>query len=520
MTGLEGQRVVLTPGESLTSAGLVAQAQWTTGTPIYDAYTFASSNAETYKQKFMYHGLQYLMVNLTTTPKASDLVGYVIRTDNEVVGTLDTSNSLFNNIHKIIDRSVQSNMFSVLTDCPHREKWGWLEESQLVFDAFARAYDVQAFGKNFARTIANAQTSSGLIPSTAPEYLVQDGAYRDDPNWGGAMILMPYKLYQYYGEVEVLSQNYDIMYSYMNYLKGKSSDNMLSYGLGDWVASDTSTPLGITATLAYAKLTEAMATIAKVLGKTSDATYFASLHSDTLNSFHSTFFNSTSNNYGSGSQASNAIALDIGAVPSSIKPAVLSNLVNSIISNGYHMTVGEIALPSLIRALQDGGHDDLLFEMMSLTTSKSYGFMVTSGATSLWEEWDAITDGGSRNHFMLGYPDVWLYSLSGISQVNTSVGFTELQLKPVVVGDLTFSSSTYRSSQGLISASWALASDKSLTYNVTVPVGSTAQVILNGTVTEGGTVLDNGSDGIVSISKSGNTNTITIGSGKYIFQSK
>lgn len=515
-TESRGTRIVMKPGESLNSDGSPAQAQWTTGSPIFDAYTFAGKGPEKYRQKFMYHGLQYLMVNLTYAPAASDLKGYVIRADNEAVGSQTSSNKLFNDIHRIIDRSIVGNMYSVMTDCPHREKWGWLEQTHLVFDPIGLGYDVQAFGKNMARTMANAQRSNGLIPSTTPEYLLMPDGYSDDPNWGSTMILMPLKLYQYYGEVEVLSQNYGVMQRYISYLQSKSAGNLLNYGLGDWACLDCSTPIGLAATMGYAQSADAMATIAAVLGKTADAATYRTLHSNILSAFHNKYFNASTTSYAAGAQGSIAVALDIGAVPTSLYSTVLKNLVQSVTSNAYHVTVGEITLPSLFRALHAGGRDDVLFKMMNLTTMASYGYMITQGATSLWEGWSPHS--GTRNHFMLGYGDTWLAGLGGMSQQNNSIAYRAIELKPVVVGDLTSAASTYRSAQGMISASW-VKSGKSLKYDVTVPVGCTALVYLDGTtVTESGRKLVVGQGGILSVRNTSSASVVIgVGSGSYSF---
>ena len=195
----------------------------------------------------------------------------MLRAANERTGSFASSNQLLNSIHTIIDRAIQSNMYSVLTDCPHREKLGWLEEYHLVFGSIARNYDVAAYYRSLVRTIAEAQTPDGLVPDIAPEYTVFSGGFRDDPNWGGAMVLLPWEMYRAYGDVQTLRTYYPQMVKYLDYLAGKASGDILAYGLGDWIAFDQTTPLGVTATFAYHRLASAMGRIATVLGKTADA---------------------------------------------------------------------------------------------------------------------------------------------------------------------------------------------------------------------------------------------------------
>ncbi|KAL1986537.1 hypothetical protein VTN96DRAFT_6115 [Rasamsonia emersonii] len=525
MRGEAGQRVVFWPGEYLTN-GLVNQSS--TGRPIFDGYTFAGrSPAEWYAPRFMYHGFRYLQVdNLTHPPAASDLEALVIRADNEAVGSFQSSSQLFNAIHGIIDRAIQSNMYSVLTDCPHREKSGWLEQDHLVYEPLARGFDIQAYARRMLDIVAASQLADGMIPTTAPEFKVFLGSlsvYRDEPNWGDTMILMPLQLYRTYGEVELLEKYYDVMVAYLDYLGSKSNGTYtLDYGLGDWITFDTSTPLGITATMGYQQSAAAMATIATVLGKTDDAARFSALNQNILRAFHEKFFDTTSNSsYGSGSQASNAIALDIGAVPAEYESAVLNMLVQSLVDNGYHFTVGEIALPSLFRALQAGGRDDVLFQTMSQTTNVSYGFQVTHGATSLWEDWDGVfRTTGSLNHWMLGYGDAWLLRLAGMQQAEGSTVWSQIDFRPRVLGDLTSASAKYRTVRGWASAEWTLhGNNRTLEYRVKVPVGSTARVFLDGdsrSITEGSAGLQGRRD-ILGLQQENGTTVVTIGSGSYSF---
>jgi alpha-L-rhamnosidase len=101
---LAGTRIVFYPGEQAGNSGV---SQASTGSPIFDAYTLSGADVEWYAPKFMYHGMQYIGVNVTWTPSVSDITGYAVRADNEQVLSFSTSNQLFNDIHRIIDRSIQ-----------------------------------------------------------------------------------------------------------------------------------------------------------------------------------------------------------------------------------------------------------------------------------------------------------------------------------------------------------------------------------------------------------------------------
>ena len=513
-----GTRIVGHVGELLEN-GLVSQSS--TGSPIFDGYT-SNGQSGTWTRKFMYSGFQYLQVNFTQPPAAGSVVGHIIRSSAESVGTLSTSSKLLNTIHRNIDRSVQSNMYSTLTDCPHREKQGWLEQDHLVIDIVTQGYDMEAHYPTTIQNMIDSQYPSGLVPDMAPEYIVFTGGYQDDPNWGSTMVLLPFAHYKAYGDIRILQSSYSAMQAYVEYLTNKSVDYTLNYGLGDWESLELkpAPSKGITATYGWYESVTAMTSIAGYLGKSSDAAMYAALAKNIASGFNAAFFNTSTSAYALNTQCDNILALDMGVVPPTVLPAVVNNLVANI---KYHNTTwqdGEVSHPALFRVLLSNGRNDLLWDMMNSTAYPSYGYEVELGATSLWEHWNSLgpnSSGGSLNHFMFGYGDVWLRMLSGLSQTSDSVAWTNINYAPMVVGDLTSASATYRTIKGSASASWNL-SRTSLKYDIVVPVGSTGHVSLAySKIKESGLPLIKGLRGVVEIQTSAGTTTITVGSGSYSF---
>jgi alpha-L-rhamnosidase len=481
LSGAAGTRVTMRPGELLNSDGTVSQS--TTGSPIWDTYTLSGRGTETWHPRFAYHGFRYLQLEgLPSAPGQDTVTGLVLRAANAGAGTFTSSNALINDIHTIIDRAIQSNMYSVLTDCPHREKLGWLEEDNLVFGSVARNYDVAAYYRELVRNMAEAQTADGLIPDIAPEYTVFSGGFRDDPNWGDSLILAPWQMYQTYGDTATLRTYYPNMQRYLDYLSSKAQGDLLDYGLGDWITFDNSTPVGVTATFGYYRAAAAMSDIAKALGKGDDAQRYTALAQKIGAAFNGKYLKDDT--YASGSQASDALALDMGVVPAGKRQAVLDHLVASIKAKGDHLTVGEIALPSVFRVLSAAGRDDVIYDVATQTGNPSYGYQVTHGATSLTENWDGPTSGNSQNHFMLGAIDEWFGSgLAGIGQADGSVAFEHLLIRPAVVGDLTRAAASYDTPRGTVTSSWS-RSGHTFRLDVTVPPGAPARIevpLLGGT---------------------------------------
>ncbi len=476
VSGPAGTKITMTPGELLNRNGTVSQT--TTGTPIYDTYILSGKGTETWHPDFMYHGFRYLQVTgLPSAPTTSTFTGLELSTANASAGTFTSGNSLLNSINQIIGQAIQNNMYSVLTDCPQREKLGWLEEAHLVFSAVSRTYDVAAYYRELIRNVADAQTSNGLVPDIAPEYAVFSGGYRNDPNWGSTLIISAWQLYQTYGDVSTLRTYYSNMQKYLSYLQSKASGNLLNYGLGEWAAIDTSTPVGVTASYAYYEDAQTMSKIATVLGQTSNASTYSTLAQQIAGAFNTMYFNTTTHNtYANGTQADDAFALDMGIVPAQYQSAVLQHLVSAIRSNSNHLTVGEIALPSLLRALAQGGRSDVLYDVATQTSYPSYGYMVSTGSTALTEYWDGANGTGSQDHFMLGAIKNWFSSnLGGIQADPNAVAYNKLIIRPAVVGNLTQAASTYNTPYGQASSSWT-KTGSIVQLQVKVPVNTTATV--------------------------------------------
>ncbi len=451
-------------------------------------------------------------------PQASDLKSYTLRTNNDIAGTFNSSIELLNTIHKIVNRAVQSNMQSVFTDCPHREKLGWLEQTHLVFPSIQRFFDVQAHGRSVVRRIAEAQHNTGMVPTTAPEYPIFSGSFRDDPNWGNSIVLLPLYLYQSYGEMTLLEEFYPNMVSWVDYLTSRAKNNIVSYGLGDWFAIDRSTPKGVTGTYGYWMSVNGLATIAAALSKTADAQKYSELASNISSAFHKTYFNAVAHTYATGSQAADAFALEMGAVPLIEQQQVIQHLINDIRQRKNHTSTGEVSLPSWFRMLSFYGHDDVVYDFLSRTDSPSYGYAIVHGATSLTEDWDGPAPARgqglvSQNHFMFGAVDEWFTrSLAGIQQATNSIDYRVLDIKPAMVGNIRHVESTYRTTRGWIKSQWD-RDGTTFTLKVKIPCGSIATVHVPGT----NATSDYGT--LVHVEKATGKAVFKVESGSYTFKS-
>jgi len=490
--GKKGDTVRITPAELLKADGSVTQKN--IGGPSYFTYILKGDGLETWRPKFFYTGFRYLQIK-GAVPKGKEnppnksvieaLKALHIRNGAEQVGKFSSSNKLFNKTFSLIDWAIKSNMVSVFTDCPHREKLGWLEELHLMGSSVRYNYNAAPLFKKALQDMKNSQLASGLIPEIAPEYVKFEWGgdmFRDSPEWGSSGILMPWYLYQWYGDKQTMVDYYPMMQHYITYLGTKANNHILSQGLGDWYdlgpkppGVSQLTPMGVTGTAIYyydLKILEKMATL---LGKKADAIAYAKLAIEVKNAFNHKFFDAKSKQYATASQTANAMAVYMELVEEKYKNAVIENLVKDIRDRKNSLTAGDIGYRYVLRVLEDAGKSDVIFDMNSRSDVPGYGMQLAKGATALTESWAALST-VSNNHFMLGHLMEWLYSgIGGIRQEENSVAFKHIKIEPEVVGDLTSADVHYNSPYGKISCKWE-KTDRTFTLEVNIPVNTKATI--------------------------------------------
>ena len=297
VTGNAGDTIRITPAELLKDDGTVNQKA--TGSPSYYLYILSGrenspSGVGGWQPRFSYYAFRYVQVDIlpnkknetaATATKVTSVKALHTRNSAATTGSFSCSNELFNKINSLIKWSVNSNMQSLFTDCPHRERLGWQEQLHLMGRAIQYNYEIHTLSKKITADIRVEQNKNGLIPSTVPEYTEMhfaDGYFRDSPEWGSNAILFPWNLYQWYGDKEELTNNYATMQKYVDYLRTKDSSHLLMYGLSDWYDLGPNrpgfcqlTPMGLTATAYYYHDLIVMKKIATLLDKQNDITKYA-----------------------------------------------------------------------------------------------------------------------------------------------------------------------------------------------------------------------------------------------------
>ncbi len=534
--GKKGSMVKITPGELLGGDSLVTQNG--IGAPVNFNYILNGDGIESWQPKFMYYGFRYLQVegvaqpgekNTKNLPVVSQVSALHTRNSASRIGAFTCSNQLFNKTFTLIDWAIQSNTASVFTDCPHREKLGWLEEAHLVGSSIRYNYDIAALCRKVIRDMEMAQTEDGLIPDIAPEYAQFGGGFRDSPEWGSNGVILPWYVYQWYGDKQVLKESYDMMTRYVAYLEKKSQNHILTFGLGDWYdigpkppGVSQLTPKGVTSTAIYYYDLTILSKTAAVLGNKADEKKYFELSNEVKDAFNAKYFNKETQQYATNSQTANAMAIYMGLVEPQNKQTVLNNLVKEAHDHNNSLTAGDIGYRYLLRTLEDAGLSNVIFDMNSRSDVPGYGYQLAQGATALTESWQAYKD-VSNNHFMLGHLMEWFYSgLAGIKAEDNDVAFHNIKIKPEPVGDVKFVKANYQSPYGNISVNWQKGAN-GFNLNVLIPCNSRATIYLpssaTSVVTEGGHLISNMPNVIYKGYHNGRA-VIEMGSGNYSFMVK
>ena len=496
--GRAGDMIRMLPGELLDPQGEVTQrsAAATKLDPVLFTYTLRGGGVESWHPRFTYYGFRYVQVEMMPAhegeplPSLLSLAGDFIHDDVAIDGHFQSGAPLLGDIHHLIDQAILSNLASVLTDCPTREKLGWLEQTHLNANSIMYNYGVEQLYRKLADDMSDSQLADGLVPAIAPEYVAfvdQNGIgtdFRDTPEWGSAVILSAWEAYQFYGDLEVLASHYDSMVRYAAHLKSRSVRGLLTFGLGDWYDVGPGAPgesqltgKGLTATAIYYQDLVTLAHIATLLDKPGDAERYAAEAVAVKSAFNQALYNANTRSYDQGSQTANAMPLYLGLVPEQDRASVLANLVADIRARKNHVTAGDIGFHYVVGALMKYGRSDVLYDMVTRTDSPSYGYQLSKGATTLTEAWDTNPN-SSQNHFMLGHAEEWFYrGLAGIDFDLSRKESEQIRLQPALNSGAPDASATLDTVLGTVGASWQ-RSGKDWSADFVVPAGASATLVL------------------------------------------
>ncbi|MBO9592122.1 MAG: family 78 glycoside hydrolase catalytic domain [Niabella sp.] len=441
-----------------------------------DIFILKGSGTETFKPRFNYKGFQYVEV-VSSKPVQlgkSSLQGYFMHSDVPQAGTIETGNALINKIWQATNNAYLSNLFGYPTDCPQREKNGWTGDAIIALETGLYNFDGITVYEKWLADHRDEQQPNGVLPAIIP---TSGWGYQwaNGPDWTSTIAIIPWTLYQFYGDPKPLADNYENIKRYVDHIAELYPTGLTTWGLGDWVPVKSKSPVELTSSLYYYKDVIILAKAAALFNRREAAGYYAALAEKIKKAINDKYLNTTTGIYGSGLQTELSAPVYWGVVPDNMKARVVANLAKRVQADGVQLDVGILGAKAVLNVLSENGYADLAYQLATRRTYPSWGWWIENGATTLYENWkvDAERD-ASLNHIMFGDIGAWFYKgLGGIFPDPDQPGFRNILLRPNFVTGLPTFKATYNGPLGTIRSSWQ-RKGKQLRYTCRIPANSTA----------------------------------------------
>ncbi|MCD2425231.1 glycoside hydrolase family 78 protein [Niabella pedocola] len=441
-----------------------------------DIFILKGGGTETFKPRFNYKGFQYVEI-VSSKPvqlSKSNLQGYFMHSDVPQAGTIEAGNPLVNKIWQATNNSYLSNLFGYPTDCPQREKNGWTGDAVIALETGLYNFDGITVYEKWLADHRDEQQPNGVLPAIIP---TSGWGYQwaNGPDWTSTIAIIPWTLYQFYGDPKPLADNYENIKRYIDHIAELYPTGLTTWGLGDWVPVKSKSPVELTSSLYYYKDVMILAKAAALFNRKEDAGYYAALAEQIKKAINDKYLNTITGIYGSGLQTELSTPVYWGVVPDDVKAKVVANLAKKVQADGVQLDVGILGAKAVLNILSENGYADLAYQLATRKTYPSWGWWIENGATTLYENWkvDAERD-ASLNHIMFGDIGAWFYKgLGGIFPDPEQPGFRNILLKPNFVTGLPVFKATYNGAQGEIRSSWERKGNR-LRYTCRIPANSTA----------------------------------------------
>jgi len=452
-----------------------------------DKYIARGSGEEVYTPNFTFHAFRYVEVKgLPGPPEPGDMTGLRLHTDVAEVGSFACSDPLFNQIQEMTRRTFLSNIFSVQSDCPHRERFGYGGDLIVTGQAFMLNFDMAGFYAKAVCDWHDAALPDGMLTDTAPFVGIQYCGVA----WAMVHPWLQMQLYRYYGDRRLLEEQYPTSRRWLDLVGAQNPDHIISDGLSDHEGLEPA-PAPPMVTPLYSESARLLSRLADVLGLDEDKRRYERLAADIRGAYLRDFLEAESGRVEPHTQAGQSFALALGLLPAAERDAALEVLLQMIREeHDGHLATGIYGTRFLLDVLSRSGHADEAAAIIRQNTFPGWGFMLEKGATTLWEHWAFSDNTFSHNHPMFGSVSEWFIKwLAGIQPHPEAVGFDRILIRPHPVSGVDWSESEYDSVRGKIAVRWDLRDDR-FRLRVTIPANTTADIFVPtsdvSTVTEGG----------------------------------
>lgn len=446
-----------------------------------DILILSGKGEDEFSPKFNYKGFQYVEVR-SSEPivlTAENIVALEMHSDVPAVGSIHSSNPMINKLWEATNSSYLANLFGYPTDCPQREKNGWTGDGQIAVETGLYNFDGITVYEKWLADHRDEQRPDGvlsnIIPTSGWGYDWGNG-----PDWTSSLVIIPWQVYQFYGDSRLLYQTYDNIKRYVDHIDTTYPTGITDWGLGDWVPVKTRSSKPLTSSLYYYADALILSKAAVLFGRTEDAKHYAQLADKIRTAINDNFLNKETGIYCEGSQTELSTALFWGVVPDDMKAKVAYNLYKRVEADSFHLDVGLLGTKALLNALAENGYADAAYRVAAQETFPSWGWWIVNGATTLYENWplDVEKNDASMNHIMFGEIGAWMYkTLGGIYPDERHPGFKNILLKPKFVQGLDAFEAKHQSPYGEIVSKWTRKGTQ-VVYEINIPANSEATVTL------------------------------------------
>ena len=492
VTGPAGARVEMRSSFNVRPDGLL-KVENDRSAQNTDIYTLrGKEEPEVWHPRFKGNAIRYVQVGgFPGKPTPDNFAGLFTHTDHEPVGEFACSNDLINRIYANARRGTRMQNRSVPMEPDRDERQGWSGHPAKTSESEGYAFNVAAFYASWLHSVRLDQHADGALQEISPGYwtFASKGTI-----WPAVITIIPNWHYDFYGDRRILADNYEAMKRWVEYhvRTNQKPDGTLDQGTyGDWVdASWIDQPgfnpaggvsLPFVSTAYHYHNSRLVARAAGLLGKFDDQKQFEDIAKRVKEGFNRRFFDAAMNRYDKGNQFSYVLPLAFGLVPEDRREAVVKALVGYVMGpDKGHTSVGLLGMQWQMQVLTDIGHPEVAYAIATKTTRPSWGYMISKGATTIWERWDTDTQGGGMNgesqKILSGNFEAWCYqTLGGINYDPGRPGFKHVVLRPRPVGDLAWAKVSHRSMHGEIRSAWKIDSG-TLRWEIAVPPNTTATV--------------------------------------------
>ncbi len=501
INGSAGTTVRMRFAEVLNSDGTLYTENLRTA-KVTDYFTLDGSGDEVLTPQFTFHGFRYAeLTGLPTAPDKDSVKVLVLHTAAPFTAKLSTGSAMINQLWSNIQWGQRSNFVGLPTDCPQRdERLGWMADAQVFWRAAAYNMDLAPFSRKFAADMRGTQDNAHFYGIYAPgTWQPHTGS---GAGWSDAGVVIPWTSWLQTGDTRIVDQNWEAMQNYLDAIAAANPDylwkNESGTPFGDWLSPEGKTDYTLIATAYWAYDVTLMRQMALATGRTADADKYAQIFDKIRDAFQQQFVrpdgfiagadnspspfgqinNPNAKSSGGDTQTSYVLALHMNLLPDNLRAAAAQKLVAKIHANHDLLGTGFLGTPYLLEELTKAGYSQLAYKLLLNTQYPSWGYMVTHGATTMWERWngDQMRNDpsmNSYNHYAYGAVADWIYRFAaGVDTTQTGAGFHTIVLHPTFNASLGSINFDYESSYGPIHSDWKIVNNTA-TWHITLPANTT-----------------------------------------------